>query len=337
MEQNKMMNKKGEISPLWIVAIAVAAILILNVGGSQDWAKGMLDKVGTQAVNDVPVSAGQASKCYIEDTTVTVGPAQQRYKPTTKATSSYHQVFKNGVDKGAYLDGSTLTANPGDKLEIYYAYNDSQAANAGYYASKQVFTVPCVGEVTTAEAPDSDAYQLFKSDANNLTKQVFNWNNGNLNSLTADNMSLTAGDKKTNTMKLFGSYQNGFSPYGKIATVVSVNSTTYQNIVIGDYPKITAPTHYRYPAHFGQEVYTYAFELPGIRSNEELDTTLYVEVKTTPGDATVLPSEGNAISIFFIDQDWFQHTIDGNMVYGYEDNDYGDVGMPDFNITVYVK
>lgn len=331
------MKKKSELSTGWIVAIAIAAILLFDVGGAGTWVKGQLNLGGTTVTpTAVPVSPGQAANCYIEDTTVSIGPAEQRYKPTTKATSSYHRVIKNGVDKGRYLDGSTFTANPGDKLEIYYAENDTQSAGVGYYASKQIFTVPCAGEVTTAEAPDSDAYQLFKSDTNELTKQVYNWNNGNLNS-ESDNMTLGAGDKKSNVMKLFGTYQEGFSPYGKIGVVVFGNTSTYQKVVIGDYPSITVPSHVKNPRYLGTDVTTWTYELPGIRSNEEIDTTLYIEVKSTPGDASVLETDGNVLNLTFVDQDWYQHTTDGNMVYGYENNDYSDVGMSDFSLGVLVK
>lgn len=329
-------SKKSELSTGWIIAIAVAVVLVLDIGGAGTWVK---EQVGIGApaapvVTQVPVSPGQAAKCYIEDTTVSVGPAEKRYKPTTKATTSYHNVVKNGVDKGKYLDGSTLTANPGDKLQILYAINDSQNPTKGYYSAKQIFTVPCVGEVTTAEAPDSDAYQLFASDSNNLTVQVFNWDDGDLNQNLNNNMTLGAGDKKSNKFNLFGTYQEGFSPYGKICVVVSANSSTYQKFAVGDYPSITAPTHFKGPASMAADAYTWAFELPGIRSNEEISTTLYVEVKSTPGDATVLATGGNQIHLFFIDQDWYQHTVTGEFLYGYEDNDYTDVGVDDFNTSL---
>jgi hypothetical protein len=332
-----MKSKKAELTTGWIVAIVVAVLLIGNVFGSQDWLKSQLGMGTTPAATTPAVQAPvTGEQCFKESTTVTVGPAAQRYKPTTKATSSYHQVFKNGVDKGKFLDGSTFTANPYDKLEIYYAINDSQSTSGGYYAAKQVFTVPCAGEVTTAEAPDSDAYLLFKTDSNELTKQVFNWNNGNLNS-ESDNMTLTAGDKKTSAFKIYGTYQEGFSPYGKIGTTLFANSSTYNKLLVGSYPLISKPMNLENPRYLGSDVTSWTYELPGIRSNEQIETTLVIEVKSTPGDATVLETDGNVINVSMSDQDWYQDSVTGEMKFGYEDADMADVGTSDVDMSVLVK
>jgi len=323
-------NKKGAMSPLMWGILAVVAILIVSAP-AREWALNLIPSGTT------PTGTTNQELCFIEDVTVTVGPTIERYNPGT-TVSEYHQVFKNGVNKGRYLDGSTLTANPNDEITIVYAVNDSQAGNSGYYAAKQEFTVPCVGEVTTGEMKDSEAYLLFASDASNMSVRVFNEDNGNLNSAT-DNETLGAGDVVNLQMTFIGTYEDGYSPYGPFLITVDANKTLYDEFNINGAKKVSTPNQHSNKLSSDSQTWTFEVAadkdgMPGVQSNEQIDLVLTVDVDDSTNPGT---TGGGLIYLVRYDGDWFINGDNGKAEWGYETDQDADVGLSNPQKLVYVK
>ena len=316
------MNKKGELKMWQWALIAFVAVLIISPG-ARTAVFGVFGQDDGIAPGAQDVSA---QRCYIEDTTLTLGAAQEMWNPSTKATTQYHRLYKNGVDKGLLLDGSTITANPGDKVAIYWAENGSSTS---YYAAKQEFTIPCAGEVTAGEMPDSNAYKLYAIGNMNASIKVFNEDNGNLNSAT-DNESLAAGDSIVLDVRMDGVFEDAFSPYGNMILVVDANDTDYKDFAAGSFPSADVPNQHKADSVDNKQ---WAFELPNCLSNCDIDFGLAVEVESgvNPGQG-----DGESITLTFYDEDWFQNTDTGEMEFGVEDNDDADVGGANKQNTINV-
>lgn len=324
------MDKKAKV-PVWLIwaVVIVAAVYIFAPATFN----GIKDKILGGGTAPTPTPSEQ--RCFIEDTTLTVGPAEEMYNPTTKATTSYHRVFKNGVDKGRYVDGSTITVNPNDAIEIIWAENTTQTTGAGYYAAKQSFTVPCVGEVTAGEAKDSGAYKLYATDGNNLSIKVFNEDNGNLNS-ASDVETLAAGDQITMDFTIQGTYEDGFSPYGPIVFVIGGNDTTYKDFDLQftgvNCVETSVPGHY---ASIDTDKNEWAFACDkdghGIRSNDKWDGTISLEVESSVNPGA---TGGDNITISYYDSDYYLNSDSGLEEIGVENNDDGDVGLEPFRTLI---
>jgi len=325
-------NKQAKMSGLlWIAIIAVGAYLLVPSvrTGVDGFFKG---------TSSTPAETPKA--CYIEDTTLTVGPAEEMYNPSTKVTTSYHRVFKNNVDKGLYADGSTLTVNPTDEISIIWAENTSQGSTApvGYYAAKQSFTVPCRGEVTAGEEKDSDAYKLYATDANNVTVRVFNEDNGNLNSAT-DNETLAAGDQVTLDVSLLGTYEDAYSPFGPIVLVIEGNDTSIKNFDLSftgvSCSKTDVPGQHSVASVDNKAwAFSCAKDGRGLRSNERWDGGLSIEVETSVNPTG---GDGNSIYMYRYDSDYYMNTDTGVEELGVETNDDSDVGGPNPYTRIYIQ
>jgi len=290
-----------------ILAIVAAVILVFNPMGLRDTITGAIPS------GDGPDAP--AERCYVEDTTLLLGPAEQLYDPGNKLTTSYHQVFVNGVNEGEKLDSSTMTVTPGDEICVVYAINDSVTQQ---YANKQCFTVPCKGRISTGASKDSDAYKLCKIDVG-LTTRIFNKDDGQLNSLTT-NDTVAAGAKNSLKMEIQGTYERCWSPMGNQVVVFDINSSMWDDVSLGNYA--VAPLPFQHSnAHHSIDGKQFAYSLPGVTSNEEITTTLNLDADDTnnPG------GRHSVINITFYDSDYFINDL-GQPEIGVENSTDNDVG-----------
>jgi len=326
-------NKKGQGGiPTWVFVVAIVAILVWQVPSLRIW-----EKAVTPTTPVGPTTPGSSGLCpagvMVEDVTLTVGKVQEMYNPTVNAETTenlWHRVFQNNVDIGLKQDETSFTVDVGDKMAVYYAENAS-TAGAAYYAAKQEFVVPCDGgEVTTSQMPDSNAFKLYSG--NNISVKVFNEDNGNLND-ASDNETLAAGDVITLDVNIDGSFEDAFSPYGKIIYVVDVNGSKYDDIdvVMGDGKsavKATVPKSY---SSLGSDSDTYAFELPGCVTSCNIDYKLVVDV-----DDTLDPGTVDDITTTYFDQDWYLNSDSGLMEFGANNDQDADVGYVNKAVTIQI-
>lgn len=340
-----------------IVALLAVAVLVFHAP-TRDAVLGAIGMGGSTSggatVTTTQTAPGAAAipRCYIEDTTLTLGAAQEKYNPTYNIKTTEHiahRLFKNGVHKGLYEDGSTVTVNPGDKVDIYWAENSTGSRRAspatgetgygGYYTAKQSFTIPCAGEVTAGEQPDSDAYKIYAA-ANNFTVRFLNEDDGDVNT-KANNESIANGDLVSSvTMKMIGTYEDAWSPFGDVVLVLSGNSSVYEDMQLACAGKpveeTTVPKFYQKEAQgkFAENE-DWAFKIPGLISNEkDYDCSLVLDIE----DSLVTGADDKLrnISATFYDSDWYYNTDTGVEEFGIEDNAGNDVGFKNYLKTLYV-
>jgi len=271
--------------------------------------------------------------CLHDGATMTVGPAQQRYAPTTSVTSEYHRVYIDGIDRGLKSDGTSIdVATPtriggtdGSAIEIYYAENSTV-----HYANKQAFTVPCVNAFSSGARPDSDAYKLVANGTTaTLTISAFNDDEGlKMQTDQSRNESISASDSANIDVKVNYPSKKGYSPFGKIYLTARYNATvidgsdlvlTSNDVVVND--ASTPQFRANAAAAAGLSMQTWSF--PGYDSLATLvqHYNLYIESTTT--DPTY---PGANITLYFDDEDWYRNSESGLMEYGPETDTDTDVG-----------
>ena len=328
---------KLELNGKMLAVIAVIAILAIPSLRTP-----VFDFLGLGGGTTTPTPT-EKYVCFIEETTITIGSAQERYNPTTNVEATeqiYHRVFKNDVDKGLLRDDTTLTGNPSDKLTIFWAENSTGTDNAGgYYSAKQEFVIPCKGEVTLGEQPDSEAYRLIAA-SNNITMTFENLDNNLINSET-DNESLAAGDQGVFTGRIKGVYEDGWSPFGKIIAVIEANDTTYQdfNVQIDGVDVSVANVPRQYTVQ-STDNGVWAFELPGCISACDIQFGLAVQVGTNGNPRSVggtALAGGSNILVTYMDQDWYLDSDDGVEKFGVENDLFVDVGFQNPRTPIYIS
>jgi len=255
--------------------------------------------------------------CSDPSVTMTIGPMQKMYAPTTSVATEYARVFVEGADKGLKVDKATEAVSWKDKVEIYYASNSST-----YYAAKSAFEVPCKSTINT-QTYDGDSHKLYQLDqSTNLNFKFFCEDDGLLNS-DSTTEEIAAGDIVSISGVIRGQYEDAYSPYGGIYATIKYNSTAYDDIDFKvDTPGFsvedaTTPTVRSNAASAtGFALKTYKIN-KGLISNEYMDFTLTIDAHDTNEPA----SAGGNVTVYFDDEDWFRNTDTGLMEFGPEDND----------------
>ena len=325
-----MADKKNT---MWFVFIAVVAAYLL-IPGVRTSVNGVFAGIGggaAPAAGGTTTAGGTAAPeiCIYDGTTMTVGPMQMRYSPSTSVANEYARVVVNGVDNGYKINSATLAVTNGDKVKIGYGLNSSV-----YYAAVDEFTVPCKATISTASsvvASDKKPAELYKLNAG-LTATVNN-EDSSVNSNGAK-QAVGTGDKAIEVaISLKGTYQNGWSPYGKLIASCQYNGTTFDKITLGTFPKVGCPSVTTDPLTNTSNAVT-CFEMPGMDgvAVRKIDTSMIIDAKTTLDPVT------NIVCTVF-DQDYYADT-ETNEIKGpaVEDNLNANVGLTtDLTFTVYIS
>lgn len=336
-----MIKGKSGKQGLWFWFIG-AVVLYLIVPGFKGTVDNLFAGIGTPTPSGAGAGIGTETgtgtgvgliECIYDGTTLTLGPMEKKFAPTTSVAGEYIRLLKNGKDEGLKVDGSTNAANYKDAITLFYAENSST-----YYAAKHEFKVPCTSAISSADVnldPNGLA-KLYELDASaGLNLKLYNDDNGNLNygagGLIADNESIAVGDVVTISGSLQGSYQDAFSPYGNMLVTVRWNSTAYDKI------DFTVNTE-GYTAVSGAETPTFrstanaatgfklsTWKVPGIISNKKLDFSLVLDAGDDTGDEP--STNGGDINFTIDDEDWYKDSTTGEMNFGPEDNSDVDAGF----------
>jgi hypothetical protein len=283
LSQLNVFGKGNRKSGTWI-GLIVAVFGIIVVAGilpitalNSPISFGNLAVTGGDQSDSGSVSSGF---CGVEDTTVTLS-AMDKYLSTV--TGGSHRYRVSGSPALTVADAGTLTASPGDKLEVLWA----NGTNTGYYSSVDSFIVPCKGTFT----PDA------KTLAQNGTLSVTFFNDPNNQPINAvTNQSLVAGDVKNVKAVVQGQYQKEF-PYG-FDVVVEYNKTAIDDVTLSsngaELQSVAVPqTH---SASFSTESSRKAYRMPEAISNKEYDYTVVVD---TDDSVDPLPLQGDVKFSFF--------------------------------------
>ena len=322
----------------WILVVIIALVVYgLNIFPAfTNGINNMFNIGGTQTTPQQSVVTTQiADFCADPSITMTIGPMEKMYSPSTSMSGEYARVFINGKDVGFKADSATMDVSWKDGIDIYYAANSST-----YYASHAKFQIPCKSTVNTAEL-DGGASKLYEIDAStNLNLKVFCEDDGLLNEGTGGssnvNETIAAGDTVQLEASIQGNYQDAFSPYGDIYVTIKYYSTDYDSFDLrpntaGWTFTPASTSNFRSSNVSGAGYSTATWKLsPGLRSNEKVFFTIFVDA-----DDTTNPSYD--FLMYFDDEDWYQHSVSGAMEFGVATNLDADVGdITDNTKTIYV-
>jgi len=317
------------------IGVIFIALVVMNVGGLGDTVKGFFAPTsgGSTGGSDLP--------CLHDGATMTIGPMEIMWDPTATVPAHYAKVYVNGVDYGYKSDGASMEVSPGDNIEIFYGENASTAAPTVLpfvYTARQEFSVPCKSDFTTGDPTlDNEAYKLYNTTNEdhtvNLSTNVLclSHDDGTENTGTAPE-DIEWGDNYNVDCRLTGIHRKAFSPYAKPAMCVEYNESSWDLVEVLDgngnvYPSVAKPSS----LSLQETVYTMrCYEFSSIMSSNQYDFKLHLDVADT-GTAYTAPHYDNNISVFLIDQDWFENTLTGEMEMGYEDNVGTQLGAEDQN------
>ena len=321
---------------VWFIFIALVAAYLLvpsfkdgvnnvfaGIGGT---AKPAATTTGTTATT---TTSGAPEICIYDGTTMTIGPMAKKYSPSTSVSGEFARVFVNNVDEGYKADASTLGVTYGDKVKIGYALNSSV-----YYAAIDEFTVPCKATVSTASSVVANAAKpadLYQMNAG-LTAVV----NNDDNSVNANGnkQAIGAGDNDIEVaVTLRGTYEDGWSPYGKLTASCQFNGTTFDKVTLGTFKSVSCPS-VKTDALTDTANEKLCFEMPGMDgvNTKKIDFSTIIDADNVNNPAT------NIVCTVF-DQDYYANTqsglIEGPAV---EDDQNNNVGLTsDLAFTIYVS
>lgn len=295
----------------WIGMILLVPGLITVVSpGTISFLDQNLDLGGQTKVVTTPSGGVQqqtSTICAVEDTTVTLSAVD---KYTNTAAGGTHKYRVNGNPALTVSDASTLTASPGDSLEILF---QNESAGSNYFSEVQTQIVPCSGTVT---------FSTLLVQNGTLTVEVFN-EEGNLIS-APENETIGSGDVVSLSGRLKGTYQRGY-PYGGIL-VAEYNKTEYDDVILSTGSKTDTPSFYTV-SNTGNSVK--AYEVPAILSNQIVDFTITLDASTTdPGyldDPTLKFYPNN----YYIDED------NGGLFVGPKTEDEDDAQVAPMHTTTF--
>ena len=315
-----------------VFVLIVLAVLLINSMGYINIPG--LQAAGGDVVDKGTTGEGTGTLCLHDGSVMTVGPVSKRYAPTTSATSEYHRVFIDGIDRGLKIDGTTMDVTTptriggtdGSNVEIFYAANSTN-----YYAAKQAFSVPCISSFSSGARPDSDAYKIVANATSaTVTVSVFNDDDATKMS-TADstnNESISASDSANLDIKINWPSKSGYSPYGKVYLTARYNTTTIQaskldlssnDVTVSDG---TTP-QFRVTANSASGYGLKTWTFPGYNSLTTLVQHFNLYVPSTTTDPVF---GGSNITVYIDDEDYFRNTETGVMELGPETNEYSNVG-----------
>jgi hypothetical protein len=282
-----------------LVMVGIFAIGAVQLGWTEQW--GLSPFFGTVVSVTGEGSTGGTSGGTLDvcdkstKTTVTLSSVDAY---TDAPAGTTHRYRLNGAPALTVSNAGTLTASPGDSLEVLFG-NETDGT---YYGSKKVVAIPCTGSYTVSD-------KLYRNGT--VTIKVYN-TDSNLITETggAQNQSLTAGDVKTLKATIEGTFERGL-PYGGVLVVES-NKTSMDDVIVSlGGQETTVPT--LHSVTFGGEGQRRAFTIPPILSTQMLEGTITLDVDDTNSPGEVI---GDAVKLTLYANDLYIDEAKGGVIVG---------------------
>jgi len=293
-------NKKGEKMGLMGIVAVVAVIALVM----------MMNKPAAQTPAPQPPGPVVNTGCSL--TPQFTMYMADKYIPGTSIAGTYLYKINNGAVQVGTL-GTAINVAVGDTVE----YVTNSSVYSDFHGSK---TMIC----GTGNREDALVLNDLDADAD-VTIQLFNSNNGNLNAIT-DNQTLAANDIKDIDLKITPLSKKG----GKDCVMtIDYNSSTYDEISVAGKTKVSNPTFINV-LNVANTLRSY--QLGTLENAQQLQTTLHVDVKN------VEPTNSGAsvITTYINCADWYVNTDTGSFAYGLEDQNGAEVVDGTANIVTEV-
>jgi hypothetical protein len=314
-----------------LIAVVAAYLLVPQVNTAVNNLFAGIGEQPTTIIQGETPAPGAPEICIYDGTTMTIGPMKKKYAPSTSVSGETARLYINDVDEGLKNDSSQVSVTYGDRIKIAYA-----VASSTYYAAVDEFTVPCKATISTASSLVAGAdkpHELYQQNAG-LTSNINNEDNS-VNS-AANRQAIGAGDNDIEVeVSLKGTYEDGWSPYGKLIASCQYNGSEIDEVKLGSFSSASCPS-VTTDALTNVANDRQCFELPGMDGveNKKEEFTMIIDA-----DDTVDPANATNIVCTVYDQDYYVNS-DTNEVEGpaVEDNDDANVGITsDLSFTVYIE
>ena len=303
-------NNQGLAIGIWAI-VGILLIWGFGTGAFADLFGAAEAPIEEKEIGDITDSRDYPETCNLNPT-LTYGPVEARWAPTTSMAGENHRVYFDGVEQGLKVDSSTATPGYMTDITIYYAENSST-----YLDTHVNFKMPCKS-ITSAQFDGKTLHKLITLDIN-PTINCFNSDTGNLNTVN-DNETIGANEKGKFTCTIDGdSYQgwnNGEDGKGEVTMVIILNKTAYdesKTTVTGGWVTgiVPASQEYNYTAQVAK-----AFKKTIPFSQNGIDESFGLEVTSESGHNPGLT--GGDVRIDIYTPAYWRHSISGQMNYGYE-------------------
>jgi hypothetical protein len=290
--------------------IATWLILILVIGGVALFMKNGGSELNASKETESGTGIGQ---CPFGETTVKLSGFDYNNKGTS--ITEVHSIFVNGDYYGTLANLGTFTASPGDEVTVLFGNNTE--ASAGFYATKVTEKIGCVGTKTIT------GFQ--KDKVSSVTISLFNSDDGLINS-GSDANEVTASGEETIEMKLKGTSEDFYGEQNVIV-VFDASSSVFQDVKVSGAKKVSVPSQHTTVA----STKAFAYELASIDGSAWETYSVVLEATSSE------PTLANNISVSLYDNAYFIDAETNEIVMGYEDEDYNDVGFTTATGTIYIS
>lgn len=302
----------------WILIAAVVLLLVTAWGFNP---KSIYEGAIGTAVPGVPEANVPSGQCIGTDTTTYTIQLDDKYNAGgTELSSSTEDgiaIFVDNVRKdGTYGDGDSMTLSPGQNIKAYYFDDTMDNTMVSANTVSWSFIVPCKGTkddmIKIIDITTSPTINILSDVYGDASEDGSAW-------------AFSVGDTKTGTFKITGVSKKGLgSPEGKLCIVFDANKTEVKDVILTS-PFVKAnckPGAYTVASTDSE---TWSFEFSALEGVKVLDSSLTVEMESSPGQASA-DSTVNWLNLTIFDQQWFYDSDKGVMGLGYENEDNALIG-----------
>jgi len=306
--------------------IEIGAVLFIIA-----WGMGVISPAGTLPAGQPPEDE---SICFVEDTTYGFNPQDIHAKGTEVDVGTYYWI--NGDYVGLKHDQSTITVSPkddvvtlnvlyGDSLTAMVAADDSNYGSVPYYGTVNRVKVPCRGTYQD----NAFIYKMDITDSSNQDISDLSWTafdeNDQVNSADNTNDWAIGTGIYSGQLKIKVDNDMYFSnPESDVGILLCFDAGS----ALANFTSVEVTSHGAKKADVPDMLLgtaDWCWELTEVKSLKD-GQSIYVDVDID-GDDTNEPVNGNNLSVWAVDADYYKHTDTGALEGPDYQNDQGsDVG-----------
>jgi len=307
--------------------IEIGAVLFLVA-----WGMGIISPAGKPPAGQPPADGEPV--CFVEDTTFGFNPQDIHAKGTEVDVGTYYWI--DGDYVGVANDQGTITVSPGnevvtlnilygDSLTAMVAADDSNYGSVPYYGTVNRVKVPCRGTYQdNAFVYKMDITDSSNQDISDLTWTAFD-ENDQVNSADNTNDWAIGTGVYSGQLKIKVDNDEYFSnPESEKGILLCFDAST----ALSEFDNIEVTSHGARKADVPDMLLgtaDWCWELTEVKSLKD-GQSIYVDVDID-GDDSDEPDNGDDISVWIVDADYYKHTDTGELMGpDYQNNNGDDVG-----------
>ncbi len=312
MASKKKMRRDRNVAIFVVALLAIGVVALLATPGERAPAAIGESGVALEAPSDV-------LDCIPPSSGITLTLSGFDEQNTGTSTGETHTLWiENGAEMpwlkvGTVSDTGTKTIAGKKRVRVLFGNNSESQGTAAYYTKLVEKQLGCFDETIVGLQKDRNQSAV--------TTSFFNADDDLINT-GIDPQVIGAGGVETMKLQVVGPGEEDYYGDDKILLVFDANTTTYDEVRVGDLSESTVPKQ-----HSGlAESTEFAYEVPAMfgSSRVEYDVTLDAASGVNPG-------VGDNVTLTGYDKCWFVDADDDTPKLAYEDEDRNDLCAPQIN------